>query len=157
MRGYATMMPMIGELNEQQKGYVEKIISGVENMARLVAPVMASANNNATGCATLIDTRTGDDVTAKVLAALPADLAANLAASVGVLPPGYDGAGAAGMAKTYGLGFLGAVPLDPAVADAAEKGRLALAAGGSAGARALAGVVDRILDAVKEPHHPNHV
>ncbi len=36
MRGYATMMPMIGELNEQQKGYTEKIISGVENMTRLV-------------------------------------------------------------------------------------------------------------------------
>lgn len=36
MRGYATMMPMVGELNEQQKGYVGKIISGVENMARLV-------------------------------------------------------------------------------------------------------------------------
>ena len=36
MRGYATMMPMIGELNDQQKGYVDKIISGVENMARLV-------------------------------------------------------------------------------------------------------------------------
>ena len=36
MRGYATMMPMIGELNDKQKGYVDKIISGVENMARLV-------------------------------------------------------------------------------------------------------------------------
>lgn len=36
MRGYATMMPMIGELNDQQQGYVGKIISGVENMSRLV-------------------------------------------------------------------------------------------------------------------------
>lgn len=36
MRGYATMMPMIGELNDQQRGYVDKIISGVESMARLV-------------------------------------------------------------------------------------------------------------------------
>jgi len=36
MRGYATMMPMVGELNTQQQGYVGKIISGVENMARLV-------------------------------------------------------------------------------------------------------------------------
>jgi signal transduction histidine kinase len=36
MRGYATMMPMIGELNDQQKGYADKIISGVENMTRLV-------------------------------------------------------------------------------------------------------------------------
>jgi signal transduction histidine kinase/HAMP domain-containing protein len=36
MRGYATMLEMVGELNEQQKGYVGKIIVGVENMARLV-------------------------------------------------------------------------------------------------------------------------
>jgi PAS domain S-box-containing protein len=36
MRGYATMMDMVGELNEQQRSYVSKIITGVENMARLV-------------------------------------------------------------------------------------------------------------------------
>jgi len=36
MRGYATMLEMVGELNEQQQGYVKKIISGVENMSRLV-------------------------------------------------------------------------------------------------------------------------
>jgi two-component system phosphate regulon sensor histidine kinase PhoR len=36
MRGYATMLQMVGELNEQQKGYVRKIISGVESMSRLV-------------------------------------------------------------------------------------------------------------------------
>jgi two-component system phosphate regulon sensor histidine kinase PhoR len=36
MRGYATMLTMVGELNEQQKGYIKKIIGGVENMARLV-------------------------------------------------------------------------------------------------------------------------
>jgi signal transduction histidine kinase/HAMP domain-containing protein len=36
MRGYATMMQMVGELNEQQKSYVKKIIVGVENMSRLV-------------------------------------------------------------------------------------------------------------------------
>jgi signal transduction histidine kinase/HAMP domain-containing protein len=36
MRGYATMLEMVGQLNEQQQGYVKKIISGVENMARLV-------------------------------------------------------------------------------------------------------------------------
>ncbi|GAB4503058.1 MAG: hypothetical protein Fur0043_00500 [Anaerolineales bacterium] len=36
MRGYATMLDMVGELNEQQQSYVHKIISGVENMARLV-------------------------------------------------------------------------------------------------------------------------
>ncbi len=36
IRGYATMLEMVGELNEQQQGYVRKIISGVENMSRLV-------------------------------------------------------------------------------------------------------------------------
>ena len=36
MRGYASMMEMVGELNEQQTGYVQKIIQGVESMARLV-------------------------------------------------------------------------------------------------------------------------
>ena len=36
MRGYATMLDMVGELNEQQHNYVSKIIAGVENMARLV-------------------------------------------------------------------------------------------------------------------------
>jgi signal transduction histidine kinase len=36
MRGYATMLEMVGELNEQQRGYVKKIITGVENMSRLV-------------------------------------------------------------------------------------------------------------------------
>ncbi|MDO9302748.1 MAG: ATP-binding protein [Anaerolineales bacterium] len=36
MRGYATMLEMVGELNEQQQGYVKKIILGVENMSRLV-------------------------------------------------------------------------------------------------------------------------
>lgn len=36
MRGYATMLEMVGDLNEQQQGYVRKIIAGVENMSRLV-------------------------------------------------------------------------------------------------------------------------
>lgn len=36
MRGYATMLDTVGELNEQQVGYVKKIVAGVENMSRLV-------------------------------------------------------------------------------------------------------------------------
>jgi PAS domain S-box-containing protein len=36
MRGYATMLEMVGQLNEQQVGYVRKIVSGVEDMSRLV-------------------------------------------------------------------------------------------------------------------------
>jgi len=36
MRGYATMLEIVGELNEQQLSYVRKIINGVEDMTRLV-------------------------------------------------------------------------------------------------------------------------
>ncbi len=36
MRGYATMLQMVGELNEQQKKYAQKIVAGVETMSRLV-------------------------------------------------------------------------------------------------------------------------
>ncbi len=36
MRGYATMLEMVGELNEQQTGYVRKIVIAVESMSRLV-------------------------------------------------------------------------------------------------------------------------
>ncbi|MCC7118683.1 MAG: HAMP domain-containing protein [Anaerolineales bacterium] len=36
MRGYATMLETVGQLNEQQQGYVNKIVIGVGNMSRLV-------------------------------------------------------------------------------------------------------------------------
>jgi PAS domain S-box-containing protein len=36
MRGYAAMLELVGEMNEQQKGYANKIIAGVENMTRMV-------------------------------------------------------------------------------------------------------------------------
>jgi signal transduction histidine kinase len=36
MRGYATMLEMVGQLNEQQTGYVQKIVVGVESMSKLV-------------------------------------------------------------------------------------------------------------------------
>jgi PAS domain S-box-containing protein len=36
IRGYASMLEMVGELNEQQIGYVHKITSGVDSMSRLV-------------------------------------------------------------------------------------------------------------------------
>lgn len=40
MRGYATMLQMVGELNEQQKGYVTRILGGVANMSRLVSNLL---------------------------------------------------------------------------------------------------------------------
>jgi signal transduction histidine kinase/HAMP domain-containing protein len=36
MRGYATMLQMVGELNEQQAGYIDKIVNGIESMSFLV-------------------------------------------------------------------------------------------------------------------------
>jgi len=36
MRGYATMLEMAGQLNEQQKNYAHMIVQGVDNMAKLV-------------------------------------------------------------------------------------------------------------------------
>jgi two-component system NtrC family sensor kinase len=36
MRGYTTMLELVGQLNEQQIGYVHKILGSVENMSRLV-------------------------------------------------------------------------------------------------------------------------
>jgi len=36
MRGYATMLEMVGQLNEQQNNYIHKIIEGVDNMSRLI-------------------------------------------------------------------------------------------------------------------------
>ncbi len=36
MRGYASMLEMVGQLNEQQNNYIQKIVLGVEDMSRLV-------------------------------------------------------------------------------------------------------------------------
>lgn len=40
MRGYGTMLEMAGSLNEQQVGYVRKIIAGVDDMSRLVSSLL---------------------------------------------------------------------------------------------------------------------
>ena len=40
MRGYATMLEMVGELNEQQSSYVRKIIVSAEGMNRLVSSLL---------------------------------------------------------------------------------------------------------------------
>ncbi|PID85083.1 MAG: hypothetical protein CSA11_10105 [Chloroflexi bacterium] len=36
MRGYATMLTMIGDMNEKQEDYVNKILGGIDQMAKLV-------------------------------------------------------------------------------------------------------------------------
>ncbi|MEK7276125.1 MAG: ATP-binding protein, partial [Chloroflexota bacterium] len=40
MRGYATMMPMVGELNSKQVEYAEKIVAGIEQMSELIEDVL---------------------------------------------------------------------------------------------------------------------
>jgi PAS domain S-box-containing protein len=40
VRGYATMLEMVGELNEQQSNYVRRIVTGVESMSRLVSNLL---------------------------------------------------------------------------------------------------------------------
>lgn len=40
MRGYATMLEMVGELNEQQTGYVRKILNSVDGMTQLVTRLL---------------------------------------------------------------------------------------------------------------------
>jgi PAS domain S-box-containing protein len=40
MRGYATMLPLVGELNEQQKTFMRRIVGGIENMSHLVSNLL---------------------------------------------------------------------------------------------------------------------
>jgi two-component system phosphate regulon sensor histidine kinase PhoR len=40
IKGYTTMLPIMGQLNDQQKEYIEKILYGVDEMTRLVKNLM---------------------------------------------------------------------------------------------------------------------
>jgi PAS domain S-box-containing protein len=40
IHGYATMLQMVGELNDQQANYASKIVSGIENMSRMVTNLL---------------------------------------------------------------------------------------------------------------------
>ncbi len=40
MRGFVTMLPMIGELSPKQREYVEKILSGIDQMAKLTQDLL---------------------------------------------------------------------------------------------------------------------
>jgi PAS domain S-box-containing protein len=40
MSGFATMLEMVGDLNDQQKGYVSRIVLAVESMSRLVSNLL---------------------------------------------------------------------------------------------------------------------
>jgi PAS domain S-box-containing protein len=69
MRGYVTMLQMVGELNEQQKNYTRKIITGVENMTRLVNNLLDLGRIDA-GIGLQIERVMAQDVVEQVLTSL---------------------------------------------------------------------------------------
>ena len=69
MRGYVTMLNMVGELNEQQKNYTRKIITGVENMTRLVNNLLDLGRIDA-GIGLQIERVMAQDVIEQVLTSL---------------------------------------------------------------------------------------
>jgi PAS domain S-box-containing protein len=69
MRGYATMLEMVGNLNEQQTGYVRKIVSSVETMSRLVNNLLDLGRIEA-GIDLQLDSVAARDVADRVVSAL---------------------------------------------------------------------------------------
>jgi PAS domain S-box-containing protein len=69
MRGYATMLQMVGDLNEQQKTYVNKIVLGVENMARLVNNLLDLGRIEA-GIGLQVEKVTAGEVVSQIISSL---------------------------------------------------------------------------------------
>jgi signal transduction histidine kinase len=69
MRGYATMLQMVGDLNEQQKTYANKIVLGVENMTRLVNNLLDLGRIEA-GIGLQVEKVTAGEVVSQVIASL---------------------------------------------------------------------------------------
>ncbi len=69
MRGYTTMLQMVGELNDQQKAYAGKIISGVDSMTHLINNLLDLGRID-TGIALRIEPLVAQDVVEQVLATL---------------------------------------------------------------------------------------
>lgn len=69
IRGYTTMLQMVGELNEQQSGYVQKIVSGVESMSRLVNNLLDLGRIEA-GVGLQLEMVPADEVVERVIGAL---------------------------------------------------------------------------------------
>ena len=71
IRGYASMLEMVGELNDQQDSYVRKIIGGVDSMSRLVSNLLDLGRIEA-GVGLQIEKISPKDVVERVVAALQA-------------------------------------------------------------------------------------
>jgi PAS domain S-box-containing protein len=69
MRGYATMLEMVGELNEQQTNYISKIVTGVESMSHLVTNLLDLGRIEA-GIGLQVDTVHMQDVIERVVSTL---------------------------------------------------------------------------------------
>ncbi len=69
IRGYTTMLQMVGELNEQQKGYTTKIVAGVDSMTHLINNLL-DLGWIESGMALRLEKVTAQDVIEQVLSAL---------------------------------------------------------------------------------------
>jgi PAS domain S-box-containing protein len=74
IRGYATMLQMVGELNEQQTGYVRKIVAGVESMSHLVSNLLDLSRIEA-GVGLQLETLPVQDIVERVVSALQMQVA----------------------------------------------------------------------------------
>ncbi|MGD0879686.1 MAG: PAS domain-containing sensor histidine kinase [Anaerolineales bacterium] len=66
IRGYATMLEMVGGLNEQQLGYVGKIVMGVESMSHMVTNLLDLGRIDA-GVGLLVETTVVKDIVKAVM------------------------------------------------------------------------------------------
>ena len=71
IRGYASMLEMVGELNDQQSSYVRKITGGVDSMSRLVNNLLDLGRIEA-GVGLQIEKVSVKDVVERVITALQA-------------------------------------------------------------------------------------
>lgn len=82
MRGYATMMQMVGELNEQQREYVGKIVGGIDFMTKLVNNLLDISRMNS-GIAIKIEKVIPDVIVEQVVSQLqPAAVQKSIEVSV---------------------------------------------------------------------------
>lgn len=69
VRGYATMLQMVGELNDQQKTYITKITSGIESMSKLVTNLLDLGRIEA-GVGLKIETINANEIIETVISSL---------------------------------------------------------------------------------------
>jgi len=69
MRGYATMLEMVGQLNEKQQNYVRMIVDGVENMSHLVNSLLDLGRIDA-GIGLKLEMASLEEIIEKVIGAL---------------------------------------------------------------------------------------